>query len=147
MLLYTGSMALELESFRKALSSLRQTLSVAAEMAQLRPGDEALANALRSGVIQNIEFTYELAWKFAKRWLEVNVGSAIVDGVPRRELFRIAAENRLIDDVDLWMSFHAARNITSHTYDASTARDVALIAPALLAEAERLLSAIELRNA
>lgn len=45
------------------------------------------------------------------------------------------------------MSFHAARNITSHTYDASVARDVAGIAPALLVEVEKLLSAIERRNA
>jgi nucleotidyltransferase substrate binding protein (TIGR01987 family) len=146
-LLYNVQMALALGSFRKAISSLRQTLSVAAEMAALRPEDEALANALRSGVIQNIEFTYALSWKFAKRWLEANVGPTYVDGVTRRELFRLAAENKLIDDVESWMSFHAARNAMSHTYDASVARDVALIAPALLAEAEKLLSAIEHRNA
>jgi nucleotidyltransferase substrate binding protein (TIGR01987 family) len=140
-------MPLDLESLRKAIFSLKQTMSVAAGMMALRPDDEALGNALRAGVIQNIEFTYELSWKFAKRWLEANVGAAYVDGVPRRELFRIAAENRLIEDVDIWMSFHAARNVTSHSYDASVARDVALIAPGLLAEAEKLLAAIEERNA
>ena len=140
-------MPLDLESLRKAIFSLKQAMSVAAEMMALRPDDEALGNALRAGVIQNIEFTYELSWKFAKRWLEANVGAAYVDGVPRRELFRIAAENRLIEDVDIWMSFHAARNVTSHSYDASVARDVALIAPGLLAEAEKLLAAIEERNA
>jgi nucleotidyltransferase substrate binding protein (TIGR01987 family) len=140
-------MPLDLESFRKAVFSLKQTISVAAEMTALRPDDEALGNALRAGVIQNIEFTYELSWKFAKRWLEANVGAAYVDGVPRRELFRFAAENRLIEDVDVWMSFHAARNVTSRTYDASVARDVASIAPGLLAEAEKLLAAIEDRNA
>lgn len=44
--------------------------------------------------------------------------------VTRRELFLRAAENRLIDDMDLWMSFHAARNETSHTYDTNTAEEV-----------------------
>jgi hypothetical protein len=34
-----------------------------------------------------------------KRWLEENVGSASVDGVPRRELFRLAAESRLIEEL------------------------------------------------
>ena len=52
-----------------------------------------------------------------KRWLEENVGSASVDGVPRRELFRLAAESRLIADLPRWMEFHQARNQTSHTYE------------------------------
>ncbi len=86
-------MPLDLESLRKAILSLKQTISVSAEMMAQRPEDEALANALRAGVIQNIEFTYELSW------------------------------------------------------NASVARDVALIAPGLLAEAEKLLAAIEGRNA
>ncbi|NTU54517.1 MAG: hypothetical protein HGA97_12670 [Chlorobiaceae bacterium] len=40
---------------------------------------------------------------------------------PRRELFRISAENRLIDEINLWMEFHKARNLTAHTYHAGIA--------------------------
>ena len=59
----------------------------------------------------------------------------------------MAAENRLIEDVDRWMSFRAARNISSRTYNAFVARDVALIAPGLRGETKKLLAAIEERNA
>ena len=51
-------------------------------------------------------------WKLMARWLNTYIGSGISDGVTRRELFRLAAENRLIPDVDLWMLYHNARNDT-----------------------------------
>ena len=35
-----------------------------------------------------------------KRWLEKNYSSSYVDGVTRRELFRLAAENHIIDYVE-----------------------------------------------
>ena len=47
----------------------------------------------------------------------MNVAHGVADGVSRRELFRLSAEQKLLDDVDAWMEFHAARNITSHIYD------------------------------
>ena len=49
-----------------------------------------LIYTIAAGVIQNFAFTYELCWKFMKRWIEENVNSEIVDGVTRRELFRKA---------------------------------------------------------
>ena len=81
-----------------------------------------------------------------KRWLEANVSAESVDDVSRRELFRRAAENRLIDDVDLWMSFHAARNVTSHTYDNTTAEEVSDRAEHFAAAAQALLTALQARN-
>jgi len=55
-----------------------------------------------------------------KRWLDENIGSTVADGVTRRELFRLSAENRLRNDVDTWMEFHRSRNLTSHTYNEET---------------------------
>jgi nucleotidyltransferase substrate binding protein (TIGR01987 family) len=108
--------------------------------------DEITRNAIKSGAIQHFEITYELCWKFIKRWLEVNISPTAADGVARRELFRLAAENRLIADVDQWMRHHEARNLTSHTYDPVVAESVYQAAHDFARDSQRLLEALEARN-
>jgi len=97
-------MALELESLRKAIAALARSLRVAGE--QAGGEDVDLLETLRAGVVQNFEVAYEQSWKMMKRWLEANVSPVAVDGVTRCQLFRLCHENRLIDDVDGWMTFH-----------------------------------------
>lgn len=139
-------MKLDLSSLRKAIESLEKTLKVA-ENKELAAGlDDDAKDAIRAGGIQNFEFTYELCWKFMRRWLGINVGSTYVDGVTRRELFRLSAENRLISDVDQWMEYHDARNETAHTYNEDTADDVFETSRIFLADAKKLLEALEERN-
>jgi hypothetical protein len=58
----------------------------------------------------------------------------------------MAAENRLIDDVDAWMRYHAARNNTSHTYNLSVAAEVYAVSLDFAQDAGRLLAALEARN-
>lgn len=140
-------MKLDLSSLRKAIESLDKTLKVA-ENKELAAGlDDDAKDAIRAGGIQNFEFTYELCWKFMRRWLGINVGSTYVDGVTRRELFRLSAENRLISDVDQWMEYHDARNETAHTYNEDTADDVFETSRIFLADAKKLLEALKERNA
>lgn len=140
-------MKLDLSSLRKAIESLEKTLKVAENKILAAELDDDTKNAIRAGVIQNFEFTYELCWKFMRRWLEVNIGSTYVDGITRRELFRLSAENRLLSDVDQWMEYHDARNETAHTYDEETADDVFETSRIFLADAKKLLEALEVRNA
>ena len=64
----------------------------------------------------------------------------------RRELFRLAAENRLIDDVEQWMRYHEARNLTSQIYQPEIAQRVYNIAHDFARDAARLLAAFEARN-
>ena len=138
-------MKLDLSSLRKAIESLEKTLKVAGS--SLTAGlDNDTKDAIRSGAIQNFEFTYELCWKFMRRWLEGNLGTAYVEGVTRRELFRLGAENRLLTDVDQWMEYHDARNETAHTYDEDTAEDVFETTRIFLGDAKKLLQALEVRN-
>ena len=99
-----------------------------------------------AGVIQNFEFTYELCWKFMKRWLENNLGSSYVDGLPRKELFRIAAEHQLISNVSNWFIYHEARNETTHTYDRKKAERVFETAQKFLPDAKELLRNLEKKN-
>jgi nucleotidyltransferase substrate binding protein (TIGR01987 family) len=101
---------------------------------------------IKAGVIQNFEFTYELCWKFMKRWLEENMGAAYVDGVTRRELFRLSTESKLIADVDQWMEYHEARNETSHTYDQDAADEIFQVAKTFFSDAQKFTKSIEEKN-
>jgi len=139
-------MPLELDSLKKAVAALNAVLAKSNDAEIMRRLDEITQNAIKSGAIQHFEFTYELCWKFIKRWLEVNISPTAADGVTRRELFRLAAENRLIVDVDQWMRHHDARNQTSHTYDPAVAESVYLAAHDFARDAQRLLEALEARN-
>ncbi len=114
-------MKLDFTSLRCAIASLEKSIrsyTVLSENSTLTSDD---IDTVKAGVIQNFEVAYEQCWKFMKRWIEQNVSPEIVDGVTRRELFRVSAENRLIDDVTQWMEFHQSRNLTALTYDAENA--------------------------
>jgi nucleotidyltransferase substrate binding protein (TIGR01987 family) len=139
-------MKLELGNFKKAINSLEALLKETENKEFMNNLNEVVYNGLIAGVIQNFEFTYELSWKYMKRWLENNIGSSEVDGVSRRQLFRLAIENKLIDDIDIWMDFHVARNRTSHTYDFDTAEKVYEVAKEFLVEVKKLYRQIELKN-
>ena len=92
------------------------------------------------------EVAYELSWKMIKRWLKENIGAASVDGVPQKELFRLAAENRLIADSERWMDYHKARNSTSHDYNEDSALNVFMEATEFVHDAKQLLKVLEERN-
>ncbi len=99
----------KLDVLIKASSSLKKSLAL--------PKDDIV----RDSVIQRFEYTYELAWKAVKRYLEYNSGK--VEFVVKN-IWREAGTQGLIDDVELWFSFHLARNKTSHTYHEPTAEEV-----------------------
>lgn len=108
-------MELDFTSLHKAIKSLANALRVYDSYSVSADKDLDFARVLKAGVVQNFEFTYELSWKFMMRWVEKNRQSVV--GITRRELYRYAAENGLIDDVKKWFDYNEARNTTSHTYD------------------------------
>ena len=136
-------MNLYLDNFAKSIRALERSVKAAS---RLDTSDNDLQETVRAGVIQNFEIAYEQSWKMMKRWLTENIGATYVDGVTRRELFRRAAENRLIIDVDRWMEHHDARNLTSHTYDEETAQSVFERAVEFAYDVKQLLKALEARN-
>jgi len=139
-------LTISFSSLKKALDSFERTLNVACCDQRMRGLDEDQKDAIRAGLIQNFEFTYELCWKFIKRWLDNNLGSTNVDGVARRELFRLGVEHRLINDVDAWMIYHDARNETSHTYNDYKAEEVFEIAKKFFPDAKKFLADLEKVN-
>jgi len=140
-------MPLDLGSLEKGVTALRRALSTQDDPAGLASLSEDQRETLRAGVVQTFEFTYELCWKYMRRWLAANLAPHEVEGVARRELFRMAAQHGLIGDVESWMGYHEGRNITSHTYSSETVGRVIEIARDFAKDAELLLVALEARNA
>ncbi|OGS46095.1 MAG: nucleotidyltransferase [Elusimicrobia bacterium RIFOXYD2_FULL_34_15] len=138
-------MSLDLSSLEKAIDSLERALKVSNVKIKGKVNTD-YEEVIRAGVIQNFEFTYELCWKFMKRWLETNAGRSDVDGVTRKELFRLAAESRLIRDVISWFKYHDARNQTAHTYDSKKAGTIYKIASKFLKDAKILLNNVKEKN-
>ncbi|GHU59564.1 nucleotidyltransferase [Spirochaetia bacterium] len=137
---------LDIISLKRALAAFERiatTYQAAVQTQGTEQVSDGIIEGLRAGLIQAFEFTYELCWKFMKRWLVYNVSREAVDGIPRRELFRLAAENALITDVQKWFAFHDDRNRTSHIYDEAIAVEVHDSALAFLPYARDFLERLE----
>ena len=110
--------------FEKALISLEKALS------------EPKTDITRDASIQRFEFCVELAWKTAKK----KMGS---DSIAPKVIVREMAQQRLIEDPELWIQFVNARNESSHTYKEDVARRVLDVATHFLPEGKKLLSALK----
>lgn len=135
---------LDLSRLRNAITSLKKAICFKEESKKNFVQDHD--DIIRAAVIKNFEFTYELCWKFMARWLEENGAGTAIDGIPMKELFRIAAEQRLIEDPKVWFGFHKARNQTAHTYDDEVAQKVFETVLNFEGEAEKLLKNLEAKN-
>lgn len=116
-------MALSYTSLEKSIIALETGIEIYNKKKSQEVTQEEI-EIIKSGIIQNFEISYEIAWKLMKKCLEENIGREAVDGISRKELFRIAAQNKLIEDIEKWFIFHEARNLTSHDYDGIKAEDV-----------------------
>ncbi len=127
-------MVLILDPLEKALESLQRAIQ--------QPKNEYI----RDSVIQRFEYTYELSWKMLKRLLIESEGKESIEPLNRKDLFRLAGEKRIIDDVESWFEFHKARNMTSHIYKESIAEETYEIAKKFAIQAGYLFSEIKNRN-
>ena len=74
------------------------------------------------GVLQRFEFTFELAWKCIKDYLELegivsNIGSP-------REIIQLAFKHNIIQDGEKWIDMMLSRNNLSHMYDENISRKI-----------------------
>lgn len=74
---------------------------------------EQLSDLEKEGLIQRFEYTFELAWKTMKDYLEAQ---GVITGFPR-EVIKSAFHYNIIKDGDVWMDMLEKRNILAHTYD------------------------------
>ncbi len=74
------------------------------------------------GVLHRFEFTFELAWKTMKDYLEYQ-GIVEKIGSPR-EVIKEAFSAGLIDNGEIWIKMMISRNTLSHLYDEETSREI-----------------------
>ena len=128
----TSPKDIEFSSLENAISSLKKALN------------HAPKNDLeRDGVIQRFKYTFELCWKFIRRFLII-MGRRDVSGSPR-PLLRDSREEHLISDVKTWFDFLEARNDITRTYNESEANKVYHVAKRFPPFAEELLAEIKKR--
>jgi len=72
------------------------------------------------GILQRFEFTFELAWKTMKDYLEY-LGFIDKLGSPR-EVIRSAFKADLIEDGESWIAMMISRNELAHIYDEEESR-------------------------
>ena len=74
------------------------------------------------GVLHRYEFTFEIAWKTLKDYLEY-LGIPMNTGSPR-EVIKESFAHNLISDGETWIKMMLARNSLSHVYDEETSRQI-----------------------
>jgi len=127
-------MKLDISPLEKAVETLKEGLDRCNEVS----GDPGLKDAVRDGVIQRFEYTFELSWKMIKRYLEMYMTEK-TDELSSKELFRRGKEAGLITDIEKWFVFREARNRTSHTYDRKAAEAVYNAAAEFLTHSRELV--------
>lgn len=81
-----------------------------------------LSNLEQEGIIQRFEYTYELAWKTLKDYLEYN-GVNITE-ITARSVFKEAYSSGIIKNSEIFIDMMFSRNLLSHTYDFNKFRDI-----------------------
>ena len=82
----------------------------------------ALNNREQQGLIKAFEYTFELAWNSLRDLLRSQGNSTLLGS---RDTLREAFRLGLIEDGETWMLMIQDRNLTSHTYNRSTAEAIA----------------------
>ena len=74
------------------------------------------------GALHRFEFTFELAWKSLKDYLEY-MGLTEKTGSPR-EIIQQAFKQGIIQNGEAWINMMLSRNMLSHLYDEKESRDI-----------------------
>ncbi|MGM0654518.1 MAG: nucleotidyltransferase substrate binding protein [Thermodesulfobacteriota bacterium] len=81
-----------------------------------------LSDLEQEGVIQRFEYSYELAWKTMKDYLEDN--GVVISPVTPRNVIKEAFAAGIIKEGQIWVDMMLHRNLLSHTYDFSNFKKV-----------------------
>jgi nucleotidyltransferase substrate binding protein (TIGR01987 family) len=103
--------------YKSALAKLEEALSE-----NIEDLSENAKQIIIDGVLHRFEFTFELAWKTIKDYLEY-MGITEKTGSPRENIQQ-AFKQGIIDDGEIWIDIMLSRNELSHLYDERTSRKI-----------------------
>ena len=128
---------LDISALKKAQASLKEII--------VRYNKESHDLAIRDAVIQRFEYTYSLALKTLRRFIELNADEPfLVDGMSFNDLIRTSSEiGLIISDLEKWDEYRLARNLTSHTYDEKKAIEVVNVVLKFEKEIDFLIEKLE----
>ncbi|MGF1616077.1 MAG: nucleotidyltransferase substrate binding protein [Gammaproteobacteria bacterium] len=134
-------MTLDIRPLENAIARLEEGLA--------RYRQDTSDTQIRDGLIQRFEFTYELAHKTLKRYLEsVSPTPGQYDALPFADLIRSGNEQGLLlGDWPKWRTYREMRGKTSHTYEEAIAVEVVAGLPAFVVEATYLRDQLRKRLA
>lgn len=98
------------EDFFNALNRLNEAVN------------EEPTDVVIDGVLHRFEFTFELAWKLMKYYMEY-MGLVEITGSPR-ETIQNALKQNIIEDGEEWINMMISRNNLSHIYDEKVSREI-----------------------
>ena len=102
------------QNFDRAFLLLRSALE--------ERGLEQMSDLEKEGLIQRFEYSYELAWKTMKDYLEEH--GTNINLVTPRNVIKEAFSVNIITDGKVWVNLLLYRNLLSHTYDFSKFHEV-----------------------
>jgi nucleotidyltransferase substrate binding protein (TIGR01987 family) len=138
---------IDVSSLERAIAELQESLAYT--KSDLARNDAGIAKQFRAASIQAFEFTYELAHKMLKRYLEETEPSrTIIESMSFAELIRTGAERGLLlHSFDRWRLYRHSRSVTSHTYNEEKAQDVFEQLESFLEEVVYLCDSLKKRQA
>jgi nucleotidyltransferase substrate binding protein (TIGR01987 family) len=95
------------DNYKRAFGLLREAMETREE--------RKLTQLEKEGVIQRFEYTWELAWKLIKDFLEHE--GLVLDKITPASVLRAALQAKVIDHGESWMRALDARNKMAHTYN------------------------------
>ena len=101
----------------------------------LENGPDTLNQLEKEGVIQRFEFSFELAWKSLKDFMEHD--GFVFATITPRQVLKDAFAAKILPDGQVWIDMLDHRNLLSHTYN------LAKFEEAVTAVHERYLAAFD----
>jgi len=95
------------DNYKRAFNLLREAIEALEQ--------RELTQLEKEGIIQRFEYTWELAWKVLKDYLEHE--GVVLDKITPASVIKAAFEAKIIKDGEQWMSALDARNSMSHQYN------------------------------